>query len=174
MNSHQSKQEPAAEYAEAFLIAKEALGLVGKFRTPPTPKVYEVWYRYVEGKHETIRDQLSHAVNQTESVSLELLEHLHDQFCVHGDGVNARISLELSNEMADLRFLISSQLSAGDDLNTSINAASETLSTTADASSEIRDCVAELLASNKNMQSQLHETSTRSAGITTSNRGTTR
>jgi diguanylate cyclase len=161
MNSHQSKQEPAAEYADAFSIAKTALGLVGKFGTPPTPKAYEVWYRYVEGKHETIRDQLSHAIDQAESVSLELLENLHDQFCVPGDGVNERISLELANELGDLRSLISSQQSAGDNFNSSINSASETLSTNADASSEIRDCVAELLASNKNMQSKLHETSTR-------------
>lgn len=28
-----------------FALARKALALVGEYNTPPTPKVYEVWYR---------------------------------------------------------------------------------------------------------------------------------
>lgn len=161
MSSDQANTESTSEFAEAFAIAKEALGLVGKFRTPPTPEVYAVWYRFVEGKNEAIQEQLSHATNHAESVSLQLLENLHEQFCLPSDDASEQVSRELANRMSELGSLISSQLTAGDDFSDSINAANETLTSNTSASSEIRDCVTELLESNKHMQTQLQETSSR-------------
>ncbi len=159
MNDRSDNPKPA-EFAAAFAIAKEALQFVGKFQTPPTPKIYEVWYRYAEGNNDAIKEQLSHAVDEAGEVSAEMIEQLYDQFCTSSDDVDARISRELSDEMADLESLIASQLTAGNEFRDSIDSASDKLGTDA-TSDEIQTCIAGLIASNTKMQSQLEESSSR-------------
>ena len=53
----------------AFSIIREVLAYVINFKTPPTPEVYEVWYRFVEGGNKSIREQLSHAIHEAKIVS---------------------------------------------------------------------------------------------------------
>lgn len=73
------------EYMTSFAIAKEALMHIANSKTPPTPAVYEVWYRFVEGGNEAINDQLKHAVNVAKSVSKSQLEELRRQFLDESD-----------------------------------------------------------------------------------------
>ncbi len=60
-----------SDYAAAFAIAKQALTYVASFQTPPTPDVYEIWYRFAEGSNPELTEQLSFAVNELKSVSRE-------------------------------------------------------------------------------------------------------
>ena len=71
---------PDQQCAIAFSVAKEVLGYIGTFGTPPIPEVYEVWYRYVEGNNKAIREQLSHSVNVVKSVTTSQLRDLRKQF----------------------------------------------------------------------------------------------
>ncbi len=152
------KDPPTTDFAEAFALAKEALGYIGRFQTPPTPKVYQVWYRYVENKNEAIREQLDHAINEAHSVDQEFLEQLYDQFCCETDPVSDRVGSELSNELAQFGSLLRSQIDAGEQFSSTISSASQTLTEEPESSEAVRRCVEQLLESNKNMQAQLKKT----------------
>lgn len=147
-----------SDFATAFALAKEALGLIGRFQTPPTPKVFDVWYRYVEGKNEAIREQLDHAINEAGAVDLHLLENLYDQFCSTSSTVSDHVGAELSHELTEFNSLIHSQIDAGEQFSSTIHSASETLSQQGESSAEVQRCVAKLLESNRNMQAQLQST----------------
>ena len=113
--------------SRAFDLAKQTLALVGEHQTAPTPKVYEVWYRYAEGKCDPIKQQLDHRINETGTVSEEFLEQLYDQFCTPRDNANDRVSYELGKELIQLQQIILSQMSAGEDFSSSINTANEVI-----------------------------------------------
>ncbi len=66
--------------SDPFSIAKTTLQMVAKFSTPPTPEVYEVWYRFAEGQHDAIRDQLQSIVENAESVSSEQIERVEAHY----------------------------------------------------------------------------------------------
>lgn len=70
---------------QPFKIAKDVLSLVAKYKTPPTPKVYAAWYRYVEGDDEQLREQLDHAVDRGGDVDAASLVELFEQFCTDFD-----------------------------------------------------------------------------------------
>ena len=144
------------DFAESFDLAKQALAYIGQFQTAPTPHVYEVWYRFVEGKNKSICQQLSHAVGESKEVSQEFLEQLYEQFCTSvGDQVSDQIGSELSDEMAKLQGLIDTQLTAGDEFRHSIVVTNDALTDDSDTTSEISACVMQLLESNRKMQSEL-------------------
>lgn len=150
-----------ADDTTAFSLAKEALAMVGRFQTPPNPKVYEVWYRYVEGKNEAIREQLAHAVEESGEVETEFLEQLHDQFCVVNSDVTDRLGAELSNQMAAFRSLINKQIDAGEEFSSSIHTANDTLEARPESPEDIETCITQLLQSNQSMESQLQSTQKR-------------
>ncbi|MEM9368037.1 MAG: hypothetical protein AAGD07_18750 [Planctomycetota bacterium] len=64
-----------------FDIAKQSLQFVGKFQTPPTPEVFEVWYRYVEGTNDALLKALAHVVDDDGAVSSDHIAAIHTQFC---------------------------------------------------------------------------------------------
>lgn len=146
----------------AFALARQALALVGEHQTPPSPKVYEVWYRYVEGSNESITQQLNHAIKQSGSVTVELLEQLYDQFCTPQDSANDRVSLELSKELVRLQGMITNQRSAGQSFNSSISSANEAITAESDMTpTDIARHIGNLVQNNQSMQSQLSEMDSR-------------
>ncbi len=152
----QTDSKSGVEYAAAFALAKEALTYIGTFKTPPTPEVYEVWYRFVEGGNEAINEQLRHAVNVAKSVSKNQLEQLKQQFLNESAGAiaNELISESLSVQMEGLQALLSSQLGANVEFGESIVNASSTLGETV-VPDEIQSCLRMVLEKNKSMQQRL-------------------
>lgn len=149
---------PTTEFDLAFDLAKKALGFVGKYQTPPTPKVYEVWYRYAENRSDPIRERIDHLINQTDSVDVEALEEIYDQFCSEPDAQTAKIGSELSQELSEFKSLLSSQIHAGEEFNSKISSASNTLGRDAGSDEDIKKCVTQLLENNQRMQTQLQAT----------------
>jgi len=141
----------------AYEIAKKALAFIGKFKTPPTPIIYEIWFRYAEGENKGICSHLSHAINETNSVSTETLLQLHEQYCTPAKDLTERIGTELSDELGQLQSMVSSQMDATDQFNSSITDVSDTLSNLSDQPDSVRQCVTRLLASNRVMQDRLQE-----------------
>ena len=152
----QTDSKSGVEYATTFALAKEALTYIGTFKTPPTPEVYEVWYRFVEGGNEAINEQLRHAVNVAKSVSKTQLEHLKQQFLNEADGTTANelISESLSVQMEGLQKLLSSQLGANGEFGESLENASSTLGETV-VPDEIQSCLRTVLRKSESMQQRL-------------------
>ncbi|EMI40553.1 GGDEF domain-containing protein [Rhodopirellula sp. SWK7] len=142
-----------------FEIAREALGHVGKFQTPPTPSVYEVWYRYVEGVDDIIAN-LSHAVEDVNAVSVDMLEQLHKQYCVHIEDTNTDLSENLASEMTSLQSILESQMNAGKQLGSELDEACVTLQETPATAQSIAECAQKMLTSSNTMQDQIRNLQT--------------
>lgn len=150
--------DSSRNFDEALAIAKQALQYIGRFKTAPTPAVYEVWYRFAEGNNEAIQEQLSHAIDQADSVSIQLIDELYQQFCFADDDEhNRKISSRLETEVHGLQSAIASQMVAGEALGESIDHANKNLSTPDISTRQVGICVEGLLASNRRMQSQLED-----------------
>ncbi|TWT82450.1 Diguanylate cyclase DosC [Planctomycetes bacterium CA13] len=148
---------PERDPLTAFAIAKEALDYVTKFRTPPTPDIYKVWYHYVEGEPGELREQLSHAVNEAKSVSYEQLQLLHQQFFAGSDEreLTQKLGEDLATTIGTVDSIIHEQLSAGNTFKDSVHKASENLSVEKTTVEELKSCIESVLASNQCMQDQL-------------------
>ncbi len=145
------------ESAKAFSMAKEALAYITTFRTPPTPEVYEVWYRYVEGGNQAIHDQLTYAVKVAKSVSVSQLHELRQQFLNSSDAADAnqKISQNLATEMEGLQSLISTQQGANIEFGGSISSASDRLLDETVTAAEIKSCLSSVLHCNEKMQQHI-------------------
>jgi diguanylate cyclase len=144
------------EFDEVVSIAKKALQYVGQFQTPPTPKVYEVWYRYVEAKQAGLLEQLTHAVDEAKSVSQTQLEQLHQQYCLTDSTErNHQISQLLLRETHGISSVIEKQLNAGKAFRVSIHHATGELDDPSVTLEDVASCASAMVASNKRMHAEL-------------------
>jgi len=158
-SSTKQKTNPMSdeESAKAFSIAKEALAYISTFRTPPTPEVYEVWYRYVEGGNKAIQDQMRHAIHVAKSVSATQLQELRRQFLNSTDAAeaNQKISQKLATEMEGLQSLISTQQGANVEFGGSIASASDRLIEETATPADIKRCLSSVMHGNNIMQQRI-------------------
>lgn len=156
-NATTTEREHAEEYSQALAFAREALTHIGTFKTPPTPPVYEVWYRYVDGTNEQVKEQLSHAVNVAKSVNRLQLEQMREQFLDSSDlaKTSQEISESLSGEIESLQTLITGQLSANSDFDDSLNKSSQGLKSDSVSPAEIREFVENAINSNAKMRKEI-------------------
>ncbi|WP_162276027.1 GGDEF domain-containing protein [Roseimaritima ulvae] len=145
-------------FEESFAIATQALRYIGRYRLPPTPQIYEVWYRFAEGQDETIKSQLSHAIERSDAVSKQLIEDLYQQFC-RADvcDQNQSFSQRLETEMQGLQTVIDTQIEAGEAFGQSMDSVNESLTAPDMTPPQAQDCITDLLTSNAAMQTQLDE-----------------
>jgi diguanylate cyclase len=149
-----SPSEPTA----AFTLAKEALKYVAKFQTPPTPEIYEIWYRFAEGSNPELSRQLLFAVNELKSVSVERMTQLHQQFFPRSDGSqsNSEWTQNIAAELGDLESIIRTQITISDDFDAAVVAVGENLDEDCSVD-EIRSCVEAVLATSETMHNQLRD-----------------
>ncbi len=153
------KDYPSENIEEIFRIAREALKLVQQHSTPPVPEVYEVWYRFVEGKHKPIIDQLNHAIHVAQNVSVQKLRELHDQFLVASEVVatSHKISHSLSVEVDGIHSILSSQQSAVNQFEGSVANAKDRLASPAVSTSEVYSCLGSVIEESELMQRRIAE-----------------
>ena len=59
--------------------AARAIDFAGKYQTPVSPHVYEVWYTYSERSHRALNDALDYAMNTGQQIGAEFLEGLYQE-----------------------------------------------------------------------------------------------
>ena len=157
IENHNEDSKDEVKSSQAFTLAKEALSYISTFGTPPTPEVYEVWYRYVEGGNKAIQAQLSHAVHVAKSVSTVQLLDLRRQFLNTSDTAEAnhQISLRLANEMEGLQSLVSTQQGAVVEFSDCIASANDQLIDETATAAEIKSCLNLVLQGNDRMQQHI-------------------
>jgi len=146
------------EFDEAYELAKRALGFVGKFRTPPTPTVYELWYRFVEGKNEALKEQMAFLVNDSKTATRSQLESLQKQFIDQPDESQQRTAEELVASVSGIESMIRSQAAAGVEFDNALSETNQKLVGQDQSPDDLKQCVVSVLASNSRMQLQLKET----------------
>ena len=150
------------DFAHAFSLAKKALEFVGKFRTPPTPEIYAVWYRFAEESNPALLEQLNHATTVVGEVTREQLESLYNQFVATSEEefeASEAISEGLLDEVQSLKSLIDSQLTASAQFGDTVNTASGRLSGQDVNFPAIQDCIDVLLSANGEMIQELRSKS---------------
>jgi diguanylate cyclase len=159
MDSH-DVEDPEQEYARVLTVAKEALKYIGVFRTPPTPGVYDVWYRYVEGTDRVLHEQLEHAVTVSKSVSKDLLEYCYQQKIADVSGSESleTVSNRLAHEISSLTSLLSAALKESEGIEESVLSSRDSIQDLAPTPQMIRTCIEQLLSSNDAMRAQLTAT----------------
>lgn len=107
-------------------IAQKALTYITECRLPPTPKAYELWYRYFEGANQDLTDELASRMANPSSINLELVESLHLQHCsAEACGDESQIADKLSGGIIDFKSIIEDQKSAGDSYSLKLQQANE-------------------------------------------------
>lgn len=144
---------------DPFSVARNALTFVGKFRTPPTPPVYEVWYRYVEANDDLLVDAMKHAVECRQEVSLDLLTSVHRAHCELPDPTSAKAVAELLNELANFSETIQQQRRAGEVFHDEVTGVSRILRQDASHQTDLQQCIHTLLTSNAQMHWHLGQVS---------------
>jgi len=95
-------------------IAQHVLRFITEQQLPPTPKVYELWYRYFEGADECLNSELAVRVEDPSSIDLELVESLHAQYCMSPAVKDNRIVDRLADEIVGFKLIVQDQKSAGE------------------------------------------------------------
>jgi diguanylate cyclase len=149
-----AKTSPSRKQTDVFEIAKEALRLIGRYGTPPTPRVFEVWYRYVEGLNEEIREQMAHAVEEAGAVDTRFLDGIYEQFCLQADQTTGDLSGRLADQVTDIATLVANQKVAGFDFERSLQSAAALLESPADQKT-LQECIAKLADGSERMIDQV-------------------
>lgn len=145
-----------AEYEAALAVAKHALKYVAEFQTPPTPEVYEVWFRYSEGNNPELKEQLEYAVKELKTVDRKRIEELHNQFFARADlkNTNADLTNSLASEMGSFESMIQSQIAIGNDFDAAVSAAGENLQEGSDPG-QVRSLVETVVSTSETMRREL-------------------
>lgn len=160
MSTNSSANSAEDNAGNAFSIIREVLSYVSNFKTPPTPEVYEVWYRFVEGGNKAIRDQLSHAIHEAKYVSEKQLLELRRQFLISSETaeVNQTISQSLTQEVEGLRKIMATQKGVNSKYSDVISDSGELLQDSGTTLDQTKTCIESLLIQNQSMMKQIEET----------------
>jgi diguanylate cyclase len=163
MNTKQTNSNTytETEYAESFAIAKEALGCIAKFQTPPTPDVYEVWYRYAEGDDPVLCDSLAYYVNDAHSISKAQISQVRNEFFAAAESAetNSHIGNKLAEELGGLKTIVNDQLAASGEFDSSLGNAAANLGIES-SPDEAKACIELALSCNEEMQGHLKKVTT--------------
>lgn len=146
------------EYEESFAIAKEALGCIAKFQTPPTPDVYEVWYRYVEGQDPVLRDSLAYYVEDAQCISRAQINQIRNEFFAAAESAetNSRIGEKLAEELGGLKSIVNKQLTVSGEFDSSLGNAAANLGPES-SPDEAKACIELAMTCNEEMQGHLQK-----------------
>ncbi|MEM9586073.1 MAG: GGDEF domain-containing protein [Planctomycetota bacterium] len=139
---------------DPFETAKKALRLIGEISAPPTPKVFEVLYRYAEGTDKELRNHLDQA-QLSGTVRVDLIESLHGEFCVSVSETEMAIGESLADEITHIQGVIQSQREAGECYEEHIGHAMKTLRSDSLEAADLDVCVAKLASDTSRMGDKL-------------------
>ncbi|MEM7496894.1 MAG: GGDEF domain-containing protein [Pseudomonadota bacterium] len=115
-------------FAEARVLANRALDLAQRYRVPPFPRAYEVWYTYVSGGNDAVRARIDEALASGD-VPLTLINELYQAHLSPesiNDGVE-RIGSRMGEDLAEVIDLVEGGAAHGEALAYKIEQADRAL-----------------------------------------------
>ncbi|XZE17761.1 GGDEF domain-containing protein [Pirellulaceae bacterium SH449] len=145
-----------------FQVAKVALSLIGKFGTPPTPEVYEVWYRYAAGESDAISEQLNYAINDLKEVSVDRLRGIREQFLPSSQlgEINHDITSRLDSLSLAMQRTIETKKKSIDNFESQLDEAYSTFKVV-QPTEDLKSVLANLMRRTSDMNAQMSEMSLR-------------
>ncbi|MEM6676403.1 MAG: GGDEF domain-containing protein [Pseudomonadota bacterium] len=116
-------------FSEARMLAAQALDMAQRYRVPPFPRAFEVWFTYVAGGHEPLRSRIDEALASSETLHPGFIDQLHAEYLAP-DKLNAgveRIGNRMGAELAEVVELIEGGTAHGETLAYKIEQADRAL-----------------------------------------------
>lgn len=150
------------DFDKPFQVAKVALSLIGKFGTPPTPEVYEVWYRYAAGESEALSEQLNYAINDLKEVSVDRLREIREQFLPSSQlgEINHDITSRLDSLSLAIQKTIETEKESINNFESHLDEAYSTFKL-AQPNEELKSVLTNLMRRTSDMNAQMSEMSLR-------------
>jgi len=81
MKDAKSEKEPTTEteYDKAIRLSLETLEQAKKYRSPPRPRAYAVWYTYVAGEDSALTARVDSELIKTDVVNLDVIEQIYEE-----------------------------------------------------------------------------------------------
>ena len=93
---YSDRSEQAAEFVRL------ALPFMAQHGIPPSPPHYRVWYDYVSGRNQKLKESVDRALNVHNGISAEFSEELYQRFVEHDDDLTAEnLRHEVKTLLAD-------------------------------------------------------------------------
>lgn len=73
------KEAPSGDFLDAARLSERALELAYRYRTPPNPQAYEVWFAYVKGENEELRERIDQEIENRGFLDLDTIEEIRRQ-----------------------------------------------------------------------------------------------
>lgn len=70
---------PECAFDEAVRLAAQALKYARRYRSPPLPRAYEIWFTYVAGKDRALRERIDRELVETQVVDLGKIEQIYQE-----------------------------------------------------------------------------------------------
>ena len=153
-----AEARPAAEpfdwpdLKQVFRNAQKAFNLIQKYRTPPEPKTYAVWYAYVSATDKRLVDRVDSAISQNGTLTPFDIGAIFQEFLTEQPGASARhtIGLAIEKQIDGAMKIIQQGVQNSDEFGASLNRANEALPD-ANSADTLATLVSDLITDNKRM-----------------------
>jgi diguanylate cyclase len=116
--------EHADMYERSMAFAEIALGQIKALRQPATPRVYEIWYAYATGYHQSLNEAINKHLTARGKISVGELDKIYDTFLSSNrvadqiDSVGSRVVTEIDHVMSTIDSAVGSATTYSDNLAT--------------------------------------------------------
>jgi diguanylate cyclase len=92
---------------EASENLRQALPLINKFKTPVNPVNYAVWYEYVSGKNQALRDEIDQRLSCNAPITAQITQSLYEKYVLFDmperlETANNGIKLVVDNTLTNI------------------------------------------------------------------------
>ncbi|MEO1470993.1 MAG: GGDEF domain-containing protein [Pseudomonadota bacterium] len=118
-----------SQFAEARVLASQALDLAQRFRVPPYPRAYEVWFTYASGGNAELNAHLDKVLAEQDSVPPSLIDQLYNDYLSPG-AMNAgveRIGAQANAELGQVIDLLEGGMVGGERMGRALESAERSL-----------------------------------------------
>ncbi len=153
-----SRPPVGPDLKHVFRNAAKAFDLIQKYRTPPDPKAYAVWYAYVDGTDSLLVGRVDRLVASNGGLSPFDIDAIHAEFLVEDTGMTARqsIGIAIEKEIESAMQILQQGVQNSDEFDASLSKVSEKLPHSISAE-DLTVLVSDLMEDNRRMAETTRE-----------------
>ena len=154
----QAGPAPVLGLKQVFQNAQRAFDLIQKYRTPPEPKTYAVWYAYVEAKDPQLVERVDSIISENGTLTPFDISSIFREYLTEETGASARhtIGMAIEKEIDEVMKIIQQGVQNSDEFGASLDKANEELPGAA-SNGNIASLLSTLMEDNKRMAETTRE-----------------
>ncbi|WP_223477080.1 GGDEF domain-containing protein [Oricola indica] len=144
------------EFERAVSLSSRALRYAETYKTPPTPKNFDVWYAFASGRPEALCREISEIIEKDGSIDSYELSQLHSEYLATGETERRQqemLGYHLDREMDKAMQRVHSHLATNEHYSGSLKRGANELSAAA-TPAQVRKTVEVLMMENARMRAE--------------------